>query len=141
MKNLGRLLVLLLLVGCTPSSSVNVQPTARLQLAALGDARLPVLVDATASKDEDGQITTYRYLFGDGTPEVTRPDSKVEHVFPGAGRFQVSVEVTDDKGATGKVNRFITLVDTFTPPYCAQDTDCQAQQVCSVDAGVCLEGP
>lgn len=131
----------LLVAGCTQSSSENVPPTARLQLAALGDARLPVLVDATASKDDDGQITTYRYLFGDGTPEVTRPDAKVEHVYPGAGRFQVMVEVTDDQGATGRVSRFITLVDTFTPPYCAQDTDCATQQVCNVDAGVCLEGP
>jgi hypothetical protein len=140
MKRLLLLAGFTVVAGCTQPAD-NVAPVARLRLPALADARRPVPVDATASTDDDGAITSYTYIFGDGSPAVTRPDARVEHLFVSSGRFEVEVTVTDNAGATATARRFLTLVDNFTPPYCTGSNDCQTQQACDTDAGVCVEGP
>jgi PKD repeat protein len=136
-----RLLVALTMVtvaACPPAEGPNAPPVARMDTPTVADARLPVLLDATRSQDRDGTITTYTYLFGDGSPAVTRADSSYRHVFPGPGRFTMQLTVEDDAGATDSLTRLITLVDTFTPPYCTVTADCEPGQYCEPD-GVCWE--
>lgn len=140
MKRLVVLLALTAAAACSQTQE-NTPPVARLRIPALADARRPVWVDASSSSDEDGAITSYTYIFGDGSPAVTRPDGRVEHLFVSSGRFEVEVTVTDNAGATSVARRFLTLVDNYTPPYCAGASDCETAQACDVDAGVCVEGP
>ena len=38
------------------------------------------------------------------------------------------------------VEREVTLVDRFTPPYCSVSSDCESDAgVCDTDAGICWE--
>jgi hypothetical protein len=113
---------------------------ARLTTPALGDYRQPVLLDAARSTDADGIIVSFTYVFGDGTPAVTRVDNSVRHVFPGPGTFTLQLLVEDDAGQTSGLAREITLVEQLDPPYCSVDGDCGGtEQRCDVAAGgICM---
>ncbi|MEW5852990.1 MAG: PKD domain-containing protein [Myxococcota bacterium] len=133
------LLLLALCPACAGSTPENKVPQARLRTPTVADARLPVTLDAARSVDEDGTIVSYSYLFGDGTPEVTRQESSVQHVFPGPGRFTMRLTVKDNADGTASLTREITLVDNFTPPYCERDAGgCDDEQTCE-DDGVCWQ--
>jgi len=128
--------------ACTTQTAENVPPVARLRTPVIADSRLPVLLDAAKSQDEDGTISTFLYTFGDGSPVVERNEPTMDHVFPGPGRFTVQLTVRDDRGAEDSLTRDLTLVDRFTPPYCSDSEPCDDGQTCeSADAGggVCFE--
>ncbi len=75
-----------------------------------------IVFDGSASYDDDGQIVSYAWDFGDGnisagvgtalslskadgdTDEVAPP-----HIYYDAGKYTVTLKVTDDKGATASV--------------------------------------
>ncbi len=60
------------------------------QIAAPGE---PLLFDARASRDLDGDIIAYRWAFGDGH----RGDgARVSHVYTEPGRYQVELRLEDD---------------------------------------------
>ena len=67
---------------------------------------LRVRFDASASRDEDGIITSYRWDFGDGTEGI---DADPIHDYAQAGSYDVSLIVTDNKGATQKINQTIEV--------------------------------
>lgn len=54
--------------------------------------------DASQSFDEDGEIVTYRWDFGDGSRELV---PVVVHTFASPGTYRVRLTVTDDNGVTG----------------------------------------
>jgi PKD repeat protein len=59
-----------------------------------------------ASSDPDGTIATRSWDFGDGTnSSLTNP----QHAFAAKGDYQVSLEVTDDDGATGQTSQTVTV--------------------------------
>jgi PKD repeat protein len=62
--------------------------------------------DATDSHDEDGDIVSYAWEFGDGSTGtgVTTP-----HVFPTFGTYAVTLTVVDDGGASASVTQFISV--------------------------------
>ncbi len=76
-----------------------------------------------ASSDPDGTITTYRWVWGDGTPDGS--GATTTHVFTTQGARSVGLYVTDSDGRTGAVGHGITTGDelpsaaytpsTFTP--------------------------
>jgi PKD repeat protein len=68
-----------------------------------------VVVDGQDSYDEDGDIVSYQWNFGDGSlvQEKKRSDASdigselAEHVYYDVGEYTITLTVTDDQGATG----------------------------------------
>jgi len=50
------------------------------------------------SKDDDGTVVNWQWNFGDG---VTSTEKNPVHTYPTGGRFDATLTVTDDDGATG----------------------------------------
>jgi plastocyanin len=70
-----------------------------------------VSFDGRASNDPDGSIVTYRWVWGDGTPDGSGPTPT--HVFaaPTTGPRSVGLYVTDSSGRTAAVGHGITVRD------------------------------
>lgn len=90
---------------------VNEAPTAAFTSSVTG---LTVDVDASSSSDPDGTVASYRWDFGDGASATGRTAS---HTYAGPGAFQVTLTVTDNRGATGAVTRTVTPVRLPTDGY------------------------
>jgi hypothetical protein len=88
----------------------NKRPTAKLKAPSKAFAGQKVKLDASGSKDPDGQITHYAWdLNGDGAVETdggTKPTLK--HKF-GVGVHHVAVQVTDNKGRRAYATRTIRV--------------------------------
>jgi PKD repeat protein len=67
----------------------------------------------STSTDSDGTITSHVWDFGDGT---TGGGTTVQHAYPQAGTYTVTLTVTDDDGATAKVERQVTVTDPPVGP-------------------------
>jgi parallel beta-helix repeat protein len=72
-----------------------------------GNAPLPVQFSSDGSNDPDGFINAYAWDFGDGS---ISSESNPLHTFTGAGTYDVTLVVTDDKGATGSAMATIDVV-------------------------------
>ena len=57
-----------------------------------------VTVDATASSDGYGAISTYTWNWGDGTTE-TKNEPTATHTYLAADLYVISLQVTNSKGA------------------------------------------
>jgi PKD repeat protein len=69
-----------------------------------------VVVDGKDSSDEDGEIVSYEWDFGDGT---MGEGLEVEHVYYDVGEYTITLTVTDDLGATA-TDRFTVQVSPVT---------------------------
>lgn len=78
--------------GVTPPE--NVAPTASFTFYTVG---LVVDVNAEGSSDEDGSIAGYSWDFGDGN---SGSGVTTSHTYAEVGTYNVTLTVTDDKGAT-----------------------------------------
>lgn len=65
-----------------------------------------VRLDASPSFDPDGRIARYQWSFGDGTSATGRT---VQHAYRSAGRYTVTLRVTDDRGATSSASQRINV--------------------------------
>jgi PKD repeat protein/type II secretory pathway pseudopilin PulG len=85
--------------------------------------------DATDSHDEDGDIVSYAWEFGDGSvgTGVTTP-----HVFPTFGTYPVTLTVVDDGGASAAITQFISVNIGNANPA-AQFTHSCAGLTCTFD--------
>lgn len=63
-------------------------------------------VDASASSDPDGQITSYAWDFGDGSSGSGKLDG---HVFAANGTYDITLTVTDDRGGTDISSQQVTV--------------------------------
>jgi hypothetical protein len=80
--------------------STNPPPVAALTVTpSSGAAPLAVVANASASTD-DGAIVSYRFDFGDGTIKGPQPGATASHTYATSGTRVVTVQVTDDEGAT-----------------------------------------
>ncbi len=72
--------------------------------------------DALGSTDNDGTIQTYAWNFGDGTNGTGINPS---HTYATAGTRTVTLTVTDNNGATGVVDQFVTVTAPVpnVPPH------------------------
>lgn len=86
--------------------SVNDAPAAALAATpSSGTAPLTVNLDASSSSDPEGDaITSYRFNFGDGSPEVTQAAATISHVYNSPGNYSATVVVTDAHGALSTNN-------------------------------------
>lgn len=87
----------------------NINPVAVFNASPYYGAKpLNVLFDAAESFDSDGVIVSYEWDFGDGS---TASGVRVEHTFMSAEEFDVTLTVTDNKGATSSRTRTIQVID------------------------------
>ena len=77
------------------------------------------------STDPDSEITKWHWDFEDGT---TSEEEIPTHSFPEPGTYRVTLEVTDDKGATSTVSRVITVLSTPGPLQVVLSDEAQAQR-------------
>ena len=89
-----------------PVASFTLSPTA----PGLGEW---VRFDGSASYDPDGIIVSYNWSFGDGT---TASGATRYHRYTTAGTYSVTLNVTDDDGATDTEIRTIRIGPTNLPP-------------------------
>ena len=78
-----------------------------------GNAPLDVTFDASASNDPDGNITNYRWNFGDG---LTGTGQTVAHRFQNQGEYTVVLTVTDNDGKTGSTSHTLIVEPPNEPP-------------------------
>lgn len=97
------------------AAASNLPPAASFSRFANG---LSVSFDASASSDSDGLIADYAWNFGDGS---TGSGRTVSHSYASAGSYNVTLTVTDDKGATASTSQSIT-VSPLTPSQTASIT-------------------
>ena len=81
----------------------NTPPTAAFTTSADG---LAVQVDGSTSSDPESPISGYAWDFGDGGSAT---GSTAAHTFALAGSYAVTLTVTDDRGATGRTTRTVTV--------------------------------
>jgi PKD repeat protein len=101
----------------------NVPPVATFvysPVSPINSGQTTVVFNASGSTDSDGQIATYTWNFGDGTPEESRSTPTATHVFPDTPAtcleivYTVLLTVTDDKGGRGSASQ--TARVTEQPP-------------------------
>ncbi|MEM1229624.1 MAG: S8 family serine peptidase, partial [Pseudomonadota bacterium] len=92
-----------------PAPPTNAAPSASFVVSpgSGGPAPLTVSVDASASSDSDGAISSYRWDFGDGSSE--RIGITAQHTYTDAGNFTIALTVTDDDGDDGNTTRSLDI--------------------------------
>jgi PKD repeat protein len=86
----------------TTSKSITVVatvPTASFTVTCVGGS---CTFDASASTDIGGTITTYSWMFGDGT---TGQGKVVSHSYPSTGTYNATLTVTDSGGVTTSTSK------------------------------------
>lgn len=74
-----------------------------------------VTFNATSSHDRDGNITAYRWNFGDGNiTTVTGPI--ITHIFSAQNNYTVNLRVTDDDGLSHWATKSVIVTVDLTPP-------------------------
>ncbi len=96
----------------TTPQSVNRPPVAHFAVDKADN--LTVVLNASASSDPDGNITSYSWSFGDETPNGTT-GPVIDHTFPANGTYKVVLTVTDNGGKTNSTSENVTVVKSVTP--------------------------
>ncbi|MFT3943703.1 MAG: PKD domain-containing protein [Ancrocorticia sp.] len=91
------------------TEAVNAAPVAEFSSSVDG---LDVAFDGSASSDADGSIASYAWNFGDGK---TGTGAKPSHKYAAAGTYNVTLTVTDNRGATGTASRSVTVTEATQP--------------------------
>ena len=86
----------------TVTVSGNVAPTAAFTPTC---TNLSCSVDGSASSDSDGTVASYAWDFGDGG---TATGATATHAYATAGDYTITLTVTDNQGATGKVTHVVS---------------------------------
>jgi para-nitrobenzyl esterase len=97
--------------GGPPPAPINTPPIASFSATpSSGLAPLTVELNAAASRDPDGQISSYSWSFGDGTAGGS--GVATTHDFAAPGQYTVVLTVTDNLGASNSTSK---IVDVRTP--------------------------
>ncbi len=102
---------------CTNGACVEVgnrPPTAALSCPEGGLTGQNLSFDGSASVDEDGDILTYTFDFGD-TSTAGGPRDTASHTYTKPGTFTVTLTVEDDDGDTHAATCEITVADGSAP--------------------------
>jgi PKD repeat protein len=99
----------------TRTVHVNLPPSARFSwLSRVPQIGEVVQFDGSSSSDPDGQVVSYSWDFGDGSP--VEFGVRVSHAYSAPGTYTVVLTVSDDRGLTG-VSRQAVRVNA--PPVAA----------------------
>ena len=89
--------------------TVNTPPVAAFEFSAVPTVEVPVVFNAGASTDPDGDdIVSFDWLFGDGS---SGSGAEVAHTYSVAGDYTVRLTIRDSHSATGLVEKSITVGD------------------------------
>ncbi|WP_199182363.1 LamG-like jellyroll fold domain-containing protein [Cryobacterium sp. Y11] len=122
-------------LGTGESPASNVPPTAAFD-STVDD--LALQVDAAASSDADGQITSYAWSFGDG---VSGTAVQASHTYADSGIYEVTLTVTDDAGATSAVTESVTVTAAVVePPVEENAAPVAAFTATATDLAVAVDG-
>lgn len=91
-----------------------------------------VSFSAAGSTVRYGQIRSYVWNFGDGTPTVTTTSPATTHTYRAVGSFTVTVTETDSAG-TSIAPAFASFPDDFTGQTALRSAGASAQGVVSID--------
>lgn len=127
-RSLGLVAVLVSALGCEelpPAPDVpNDPPTASFYfnpVAPIYAGQTAVDFSAVGSRDRDGQVVSYVWDFGDGTPPVTGTELQVRHTFPDTSvrcvnvTYGVLLTAVDEKGGRGYVSQNVTVTELPAP--------------------------
>ncbi|MEE4299300.1 MAG: S8 family serine peptidase [Pseudomonadales bacterium] len=85
----------------------NQPPAASLEVSRqIGAAPLAMAFDGTGSNDDDGEVTSWQWDFGDG---VSSAGSTASHTYDAPGSYLVRLTVVDDDDASASAERMITV--------------------------------
>jgi len=102
----------------------NVPPIASFvysPVSPINSGQTVVTFIASGSTDADGQIVSYTWNFGDGSPEETRTTPTITHLFPDTPAtcleivYTVLLTVTDDKGAKSSASQTARVTELPAP--------------------------
>jgi PKD repeat protein len=121
---LTRLLAAALAVSATSCEDLppvpNLPPTAQFvysPVSPINAGSTGVGFSALGSRDNDGEIASYVWTFGDGTPVETTQGPNVTHVFPDTAAicteitYTVLLVVRDDDGDVGTASEAVTVTE------------------------------
>ena len=87
-------------------TSANMAPSATFVTSGGGDAPADLTFDGSGSTDPDGTIASWAWTFGDGS---TGAGQAVVHTYASAGTYNVTLTVTDDRGASSTAVGTVTV--------------------------------
>jgi len=94
-----------------------------------------IAFNASASYDLDGNITSYEWNFGDGTPIVTVADPTTTHVYSTADIYTVTVTVKDDDGLSSETaQKLITILQPPTASFTYSPESSKVDEVVTFNA-------
>ncbi len=129
----GIALTLLILITVMAATLANTPPTATFEVRGADDGlATSVVLDASASRDPDGTVVAYQWLYGDGS---TGSGVTTTHVFPSPSTYTVTLLVRDNAGASHLASQTIDLTQ---PMPSAPST---AAEPSAVDVAVPVEVP
>lgn len=99
------------------TSSITISATAGLPTAAFVVSPTQPAVNQQAFFDASGSrpfvsgqpIVTYRWDFGDGSPDESSENTRANHVYRRAGIYVVRLTVTDSAGRVGTITQNVTI--------------------------------
>jgi PKD repeat protein len=109
----------------------NIPPTATFiytPVSPIFAGQTTVVFNASASRDSDGNITTYVWDFGDGTPQQSVSSPALTHVFVDTPAscleitYAVLLTILDDKGARDSASQNVTVIELPAPTSAACQT-------------------
>ena len=100
----------------TIAGASNQAPTAVISGPFTGSVGTAVAMNSNGSIDPDGSITGYSWNFGDGSAISTSVNPT--HTYVTAGTYNVSLTVTDDKGAKNTTTTIATINAVIDQSYC-----------------------
>lgn len=94
-----------------------------------GNAPLAINFDASGSYDNDGNLASYHWNFGDGADSLL---STTSHTFNAPGDYTISLSVTDNDGLTGNASTVVNVANQ-TPIAVASATPLSGTAPLTID--------
>lgn len=97
--------------SCNRTITITFRPTANFTADASNPTTSDIISFTDTSTDTDGSISTYNWSFGDGSYSESQNPT---HSYDDDGPYTVTLNVTDDDGATDQTSQTLTILNT--PP-------------------------
>ncbi|MET1257006.1 PKD domain-containing protein [Aliikangiella maris] len=114
----------------TVTASNDKAPVAEANGPYNGSINKDIAFSSSGSNDPDGSIVSYAWDFGDG---ASSNSANPTHAYTRAGKFTVTLTVTDNSGNTNRDSATVTITDT--PEYCEVSGSTQYEWISKVVIG------